>query len=190
MTSPPSALSVPLGTARAEGLTAADYLADYHWNFDTANRSTQFGSLLDTTVNYTYDHYDQLTGVTGPGVNESYNYDINGNRGQTIGPNNQVLSVVMNGQTFQFSYDDEANLQQKTNTVTGVVTNYSWDWRNRLTLVVTKSSSTGPETHRVAYTYDPFDRRTSKTVDPLWSVYRAAGYGLPGPDFPGTVSGR
>ncbi|MEE3716543.1 RHS repeat-associated core domain-containing protein [Tumidithrix elongata RA019] len=66
--------------------------------------------------------------------------------------------------TFTYLYDDEGNRTQRTRISTGEITSYTWDYRNRLTNVDTKTSG-GVLTRSVAYKYDIFDRRIGKTVD-------------------------
>ena len=45
------------------------------------------------------------------------------------------------------------------------VTEYAWDYRNRLTTVTDKTAAGGSTTKRIEYTYDAFDQRTAKRVD-------------------------
>jgi RHS repeat-associated protein len=47
---------------------------------------------------------------------------------------------------------------------TGDLTQYTWDYHNRLTSVITKDNS-GIVTKSVAYTYDAYDRRIAKVID-------------------------
>ncbi len=55
-------------------------------------------------------------------------------------------------------YEYEGNLIRKTNTVTGEVTEYTWDYRNRLTAVVHKDGQ-GNVLWSETYVYDAFNRR-------------------------------
>ncbi len=70
---------------------------------------------------------------------------------------------VQNDGTYTYQYDDEGNQIRRTSIATGEVTEYQWDYRNRLVKVVQKD---GPETvtKTVEYGYDVFDRRVAKTV--------------------------
>ncbi|RCS50455.1 hypothetical protein DTL42_11260 [Bremerella cremea] len=156
---------------RLTSLTHADSssstLAGYTWGYDEGNRLTDFTvagySAEDAT--YTYDDTDQLTGADRSGTtsDESYTYDENGNRtggSYSTDDNNQILSDG----TYNFTYDDEGNRLTKTNISTGEVIEYSWDYRNRLVNITTKTSG-GTVTHEVDYTYDIFNRRIGKTID-------------------------
>jgi RHS repeat-associated protein len=67
--------------------------------------------------------------------------------------------------TYTYSYDNEGNRTSRTNIATGEVTQYTWDYHNRLMSVITKDSS-GTVTKSVGYTYDAYDRRIAKTIDP------------------------
>jgi RHS repeat-associated protein len=109
-----------------------------------------------------YDNTDQVQTVTGSN-SEAYTYDKNGNRtnsGYTTDPGNRLTSDG----TYSYQYDPEGNRQSRTNIVTNAVDEYTWDYRNRLTGIVSKTSSTGTITQTVGYTYDVDDQRVSKTV--------------------------
>ena len=138
--------------------------ADYQWTYDAADRITQFVSP-DGTRDYNYDNRGQLTGANNSSQpDEAYSYDANGNRtntGYQTGANNQLLSDG----TYGYTYDNEGNRTSRTNIATGELTSYSWDYHNRLTSVVIQNSS-GTVTESVAYTYDAYDRRIAKVIDP------------------------
>jgi RHS repeat-associated protein len=138
-------------------------LADYNWQYDAANRITQSVSP-DGTSNYNYDERDQLLGTDHSYQgDESYSYDANGNRtnaGYNTGDNNQLLS---DGK-YNYEYDNEGNRTKRIEIATGEVTEYTWDYRNRLTQVVTKGTG-GQVIKEAEYTYDVYDRRISKSVD-------------------------
>jgi YD repeat-containing protein len=138
--------------------------ADYQWTFDAADRITQFISP-DGTSNYNYDNRDQLTSTDHSyQTDEAYTYDANGNRtnaGYQTGQNNRLLADG----TYSYTYDNEGNRTSRTNIATGEITQYTWDYHNRLTSVITQDSS-GTVTKSVAYTYDTYDRRIAKTIDP------------------------
>jgi RHS repeat-associated protein len=107
-------------------------LADYTWNYDAADRVTQFTST-DGTTDYSYDNTDQLTAADHSyQTDEGWTYDANGNRnnaGYVTGTNNRLLSDG----TYDYQYDDEGNLTKKTQIPTGDAVEYTWDHRNRLT---------------------------------------------------------
>ena len=162
------------GYDNADRLTSLDHvdgtstsLAGYGLSYDAGNRLTGFTvagySAEDAT--YSYDDTDQLTGAdrSGTSSDETYSYDENGNRtltGYSTGDTNQLLSDG----TFNYTYDDEGNRTSKTNISTGEVTEYAWDYRNRLTSITTKDSL-GVVTKQVDYTYDIFNRRIAKSID-------------------------
>jgi RHS repeat-associated protein len=138
-------------------------IADYGWEYDKGSRITKHTSP-DGSSEYNYDKTNQLTGSDhSTQTDESYQYDSNGNRtgsGYTNGANNQLLSDG----TYNYEYDGEGNRTKRTEIATGKVDEYTWDYRNRLTNVVTKDSN-GNATGRDEYTYDAFDKRISKSVD-------------------------
>lgn len=131
--------------------------------FTGLGRVTEFVSA-DGTTDYTYDDTSQLTGADHTyQTDESYTYDANGNRtmtGYTTGDNNQLT----NDGTYSYEYDDEGNRTKRTHDTTSDVTEYDWDYRNRLTKV-TEKDDMGTTTKVVEYTYDVFNRRIGKEVD-------------------------
>jgi RHS repeat-associated protein len=77
------------------------------------------------------------------------------------GADNRLLSDG----THSYEYDGEGNLIRKTNPVTGEVTEYTWDDRNRLTDVVHRDGS-GRVLWEEHYVYDVFHRRIAFRSDP------------------------
>jgi len=139
-----------------------EVIADYAWLYDAANRITQFTNP-DGVIDYTYDERSQLTGAESDyQADESYSYDGNGNRtnpGYSTGSNNRLLSDGI----YNYQYDGEGNRTVRTEIATGEVTEYSWDYRNRLIGVVTLDRS-GNILSEFGYTYDVFNRRLSKSA--------------------------
>jgi RHS repeat-associated protein len=138
-------------------------LSDHGWTHDAGERVTRYTST-DGTSDYSYDLTDQLTLADHSyQTDEAYSYDANGNRtntGYTTGPNNRLLSDG----TFTYTYDNEGNRTQRSRA--GEIVTYTWDHRNRLTRIEIKDTAGGAMTRWANYTYDAFDRRVSKTVDP------------------------
>lgn len=142
----------------------ATNLATYGIGYDAANRITRFTSPQGTT-NYSYDARNQVRLADHSyQTDESYSYDANGNRtnsGYQTGPNNRLT----NDGSFTYQYDNEGNRIRRTRISNGEVTEYFWDYRNRLTQVVTRASAGGAVTRQVNYTYDVHDQRIAKVVD-------------------------
>ena len=154
------------GAARLTGLTHArggTTLAAYTWTYDAADRITQMTSP-DGASDFAYDGTDQLTGADHSYQgDENYAYDATGNRtnaGYATGADNRLLSDG----TYTYQYDAEGNRTRRTRLSDGQVTQYEWDYRDRLTRVVT-SSAPGTVLSDARYTYDAFGRRVSKWVD-------------------------
>jgi hypothetical protein len=59
---------------------------------------------------------------------------------------------------YNYVYDDEGNRTRRTEISTGKVTEYVWDYRNRLSSVVFKDAA-GNVVKSIEYTYDSSDRR-------------------------------
>jgi RHS repeat-associated protein len=143
-------------------------MASYDYTFDMDSRL--IGEMNQgQSVVYTYDRVDQLTSANHSGLpDESYNYDANGNRISSsqhgtryvIGPNNQILSDG----TFNYAYDAEGNLVTKTEIATGNITTYTYDYRDRLTSVTTRSAG-GIILNDVRFGYDVLNHRITKVVN-------------------------
>jgi RHS repeat-associated protein len=157
-------------------------LATYVYGYDNANRVT---SEMDAegTATFTYDNANELTAVGGS-RSESYSYDLNGNRnssGYTTGTANELTASP--GVTY--TYDAEGNLTSQTNTSTHVTTSYTYDYRNRLTVVTVGGTATA------TYTYDALDRRIGikDSGTQTWTVYDGTSPdALPYADFNGSGS--
>jgi len=164
--------------SRLTGLTytkGANTLAGYTWQFDNAGRVTQFVSTLDGTADYSYDDTNQLTGADYDyQTDEAYTYDANGNRtntGYTTGTNNQMTSDG----TYRYQYDAEGNRTARfvDNNSNGLldsgdtdITEYTWDYRNRLTVVTERASYGGTATKVTEFAYDYLNRLVSESADP------------------------
>jgi choice-of-anchor C domain-containing protein len=144
-------------------------LVDYDYFYDAGGR-LQSETHHDKNYVYGYDKTNQLTRVDIDGaLAESFSYDKNGNRitstgftpgNYTTGPGNQLLSDG----TFRYTYDREGNLKTKTSIADGSVTEYSWDYRNRLVGVEERSAG-GIVMKTVQYAYDPAGRRIAEVVN-------------------------
>jgi RHS repeat-associated protein len=142
-------------------------LAKYDYNFDAAYQITRW-AIGNQLSDFAYDRTGQLTNAlntTQP--NENFRFDANGNRvgaqsggSYVVGGNNQILSDGTN----RYAYDFEGNMTSRSNTVTGVLTTYQWDHRNRLVSVLDYNPG-GVLTQTVAFVYDAMNRRLAKTVN-------------------------
>lgn len=150
------------GRLRTLSHTGAGVVENYSYAYDFAGRMVRKSSI-DGLVTYAYDEANQLTGADySVQADETFGYDGTGNRtnaGYATDPDNRLRA---DGR-FTYSYDDQGNLIQRTETATGANTQYAWDFRNRLTGVETRDGS-GQLAQTVTYIYDPLDRRIQKTV--------------------------
>jgi RHS repeat-associated protein len=151
------------GITHTVNTTGTPTTISYAFAYDANSQITQMVNA-DGTSNYAYDNNGQL--LSDSLSAESYSFDANGNRTSangttygTPGADNQVS----NDGTYTYTYDANGNRLTRTSTATGQVDNYTWDYRNRLTEVVTKTSS-GTTVQTVSYTYDTFNRRIGMTV--------------------------
>jgi RHS repeat-associated protein len=65
---------------------------------------------------------------------------------------------------YNYTYDDEGNRTRRVEIATGKVTEYVWDYRNRLSSVLFKDAGE-VVTKTIEYLYDVSDRRIGKKVD-------------------------
>jgi RHS repeat-associated protein len=150
-------------------------LADYSWTYDSAGRITQFVSATDGTVDYTHDDTNQLTGADYDyQTDESYSYDANGNRtntGYATGSDNRLTSDG----TYTYTHDAEGNRTARfvdndssgtLNTGDTDITEYTWDYRNRLTNVTERSTYGGSATKATDFAYDHQNRLIAESADP------------------------
>jgi YD repeat-containing protein len=73
--------------------------------------------------------------------------------------------------TYTYDYDAEGNRTKRTKIADNSVDLYTWDYRNRLVSIVSKTSITGTVTQTVGYEYDIDDQRVQKTVDGVVENY-------------------
>ena len=139
--------------------------AGYGYSYDGLSRLTSVNSSVEGVSNFTYDATSQLTVADHTSqTDENYGYDLNGNRntsGFTTGQNNQTLA----GDGFTYTYDDEGNRTSRTETATGKVQEYTWDYRNRLTQVRNRNTAGGAIVMQVDYTYDALNRMVKRAYD-------------------------
>ncbi len=129
-----------------------------------ANRTTEIDSLLDGVINFNYDSTNQLTDADdATQVDEDYEYNANGNRtggAYDLDPNNQLATDG----TYNYEYDAEGNLTAKETISSGERVQYTWDYRNRLTLI-TFRNDLGEVVKTVEQTYDVFNGWGKRSVD-------------------------
>lgn len=82
--------------------------------------------------------------------------------GYTYNNNNQLLTETTGGTTITYDYDDNGNLDSKTDGTN--TTNYAWDWQNRLASVSEPGGTT-------SYEYDGDGNRISKTQSSVKTKY-------------------
>jgi RHS repeat-associated protein len=81
--------------------------------------------------------------------------------GYTTGDHNRLLSDG----TYNYEYDAEGNRTRRTEIVTGEVTEYHWDHRNRLIRVSTRTTDNGLLTTDTSYVYDTQNRWIARSHD-------------------------
>ncbi len=148
-------------------------LETYTYDYNAASELTA-ETNHEGTFSYTYDANGELTGVSNAS-SATYTYDNNGNRtmtGYSTGSDNEITA----GAGYTYTYDADGNMTGQTQTSTGDVWTYTWDYRNRLTNVVEKTSG-GTVLMTGTYTYDALNRRigvdetVSGTETKTWTVY-------------------
>jgi RHS repeat-associated protein len=151
-------------------------LEEHDYTYDHAGRVTSLAyGTSNTLVSFGYDSAAQVTAASG-GINETFGYDSGGNRnssGYTTGAGNEMTA----SSGYTYTYDNVGNTISKTQTSTGNVWTYSYDYRNRMTAAVEKNSG-GTTLAQVSYTYDALDRRINVNVSGgsnTWTVFNGSG---------------
>jgi RHS repeat-associated protein len=127
-------------------------------------------------IDYGYDNSGQVTSASGGVSNESFGYDSIGNRDTslyTTGDGNEMSASP----GYTYTYDNVGNTLSKTQTSTGNVWNYAYDYDNRMTAAVEKNSG-GTTLAQVSYTYDALGRRIDVNASGgsnTWTVFNGSG---------------
>ena len=149
----------------------------FKYTYDNADNRTSMKSFrrtlpINSPIDYSYDKKDQLLTATNPlanKTNESFTYDITGNRlrkaGQTIDSVYNDNNQLTDGQTYTYTYDDNGNLIQKTHKTTKTTTKYDWDIENRLIQVTKHETEDALPSETITYAYDALGRRIEKNVN-------------------------
>jgi RHS repeat-associated protein len=176
VTSGGSKVTEALSYDNADRLTTITYsssqvgaLATFAYGYDNASQLTSYGGP-EGSLTYTYDNSSELTGVGGA-RSESFQYDLNGNRnssGYTTAAGNELTGDG----TYTYAYDSEGNQVSKTRLSDNEQWSFTWDYRNRMTQAVEKTSAGVTVTNDV-FTYDVEDRRIGKSTNgtQVWYGY-------------------
>jgi len=150
--------------------------------YDVAGRRESLTYSNGTSTTYTYDDESRLInlvhqGPTGSIENLTYTYDEAGNRNTSNRVNGVANDlpvsvqaaydaaneqIQFNSGTPNLTYDGNGNLE--TQSIGTNTTSYTWNARNQLIAI------DGPGLS-ASFTYDVFDRRTSKTVNGATTAY-------------------
>ncbi len=168
--------------------TVGTTLATYNYTYNAGHQLTGYRDNGGNSLTYSYDANGELTGATGTLAGSSYSsnwsYDLNGNRnmsGYSTGTGNQLLSDGINN----YTYDKNGNTLTQTNIATGTVTNYSWDYANRLTELKVVSSG-GIVLNDEKFTYDMFGNRIGVSLNGSPTLYTVFNGSNPYMDFNGS----
>ena len=127
-----------------------------------ANRLTTTDA--DGLHRYNFDLLNRLTGASHPGgiPTETYRYDVIGNRTSShlsSSYTHDLSNRLTADSRFDYSYDANGNLDQKTERAGGGVTTYTYDSENQLTGIEF------PDGTSASYRYDGLGRRIEKQAN-------------------------
>jgi RHS repeat-associated protein len=135
-------------------------IAHYTYTYDAGSRLTHEGRN-GTLQTYTYDNDGE---VTGDGV-ATFTFDGTGNR--TGGSYNTTTgNQLQTDGTWNYSYDLEGNLTDKTGVGNNTEWKYTYDNANHLTRAQEWKVSPSTLLYEVDYKYDVFGNRVEADVDP------------------------
>jgi RHS repeat-associated protein len=150
--------------------SSGDVISTHGYAYDKMNNRTVMTTVAGTN-NYSYDKIYQLLQATHTSsATENYTYDPVHNRltsanydDWTYDSNNRLISY----DNRSFTYDSNGNMISKTDTTSSEVTNYQYDFENRLKRI------DYPDGKYSEYAYDPFGNRIKKDVNGIvqWFVY-------------------
>ena len=158
-------------TQLEHGQASARDLAFYELGY-TSNGRLRSLKDVDGLSSFATNAVGAITGVTRGASdvrgNESYRYDLAGNRllshldpsGVMIGSANRLLEDA----EYRYQYDDEGNLVRETEKATGVYRKFAYNHRNQLTSILTYSV-TDVLLRRESIEYNALGQRISRTVD-------------------------
>jgi YD repeat-containing protein len=163
-------------------LQGGKLLAGYFLAYDQDNRLTGWSSYADAfKTTYAYDTRDQVTGASHTAIagltlprampaSETYAFDGTGNRNLSGGSSSSAdgtFNRVQNDGTYTYDFDAEGNQIRRTKISDGKVTEYEYDYRNRLVKVTEKNSLAGAATKKWSPTSTDHSKRTG-VFDALW----------------------
>ena len=142
------------------GIGAAD-LARFTYGYDAVTNVTSIAELTQT-LSFDYDALQQVVSGGTVAIPESYAYDAVGNRTVThlsASHLHDAANRLLDDDSFTYTYDDNGNLETKTNIISSDVTTYTYDAQNQLVRI------DFPNLTFVAYRYDGLGRRIEKDVN-------------------------
>ncbi|MEM9701811.1 MAG: RHS repeat-associated core domain-containing protein, partial [Planctomycetota bacterium] len=138
-------------------------LASYDWSYDADGRLTQTVSA-DGTADFGYDDTDQLLTTDNTVLaDETFSYDLAGNRTMTGYSTGDANRLTADG-LFTYEHDLEGHRTKRTTTASGDYQELAWDHGGRLTEIAFRAVG-GALQKSVAYDYDAWGRRIGKAVD-------------------------
>lgn len=123
------------------------------------------GPFANDTITYGYDAGKRLTSVTYASSVVNYSFDAL----------DRIVAVISAGKTNAYTYVANGRLVDNLTLGNGVVSEYSYDPRNRLTNLVHQSGGTSIASF--AYTYNAVDQRTSVIRGGSGSTQTTINYG-------------
>ncbi len=144
-------------------LGANPSFASFGYTYNPVGNILAILDQVNPSENRTHS-YDALQRLTTGGTvanAESYAYDLVGNRTTSSVSSTHThddLNRLLEDDQFTYTYDDNGNLETKTDKGTSAVTTYHWDAQDQLIQIDRPDSTT------VTYKYDGLGRRIEKDV--------------------------
>ena len=136
---------------------------NHQYQYDLANRISQWQGVAGETRDYTYDDASRLTTMQSLTSPESFSYDSMGNR-QNNNAQFDAANRITEDDNFTYIYDINGNRTQKTNKTTGEVERYTYNSLDQLVRyqIYPDDDPTATPTTDYSYTFGPLGRRWSK----------------------------
>lgn len=156
---------------------SANTLSSHAYTYDVVGNVVRIvqqrqSVALTPILDFAYDSLNRLVRATHPLASkpeELFSYDLVGNRlrnsGSTSDARFDAANRLLEDDTFTFAYSASGNRIQRTNKLTGTVTEYAYDAENHLVELREKTDVNAPPKTVAKYRYDALGRRIEKDVN-------------------------
>jgi len=145
-------------------------ISSFDYTYDAVGNRTNMnilktGVTVTNSIDYDYDNLSrvvQATNILPSQPNESFNYDLVGNRLNTTGQTSNSIfddtNRLIEDEQFSYQYNANGNLISKTDKSSNEMTSYEYDAENQLIQILAVGNT-------ISYRYDGLGRRIEKNIN-------------------------